>query len=405
MPGFAGDEYGSLVLGGYDTSKFHAATNVTVPFGSDVMRDLLIGVQSITTTASTTALTSATGGFYAFIDSTVAQLWLPLEVCEAFENAFGLTYDEDAELYLVNNTLHTQLQEQGANITFTLGASDSGGESVDIVFPYSAFDLQVSFPIQVNTTYYFPLKRAANSTQYTLGRTFLQEAYLIADYERRNFTVAPCAWTENAQSTIHSIISPDTVLPSDSSSSGIGGGAIAGIVIGIVAAVALIGLAVWLYRRKQQGQKRRIAELEAKAASAGDASDEGTAYEESNAAKPFISSPIGGELGADNEIHEMQAQNKVRPAEMDPQHGGVSAFGGAYDFYNSSGKGGLGVGTMSSSGVGTWQTGLSEVEGNNEPIYEMMGSDVQEMPDSRRQSWADGVEETLNSGPLHNGKR
>jgi hypothetical protein len=27
-----------------------------------------------------------------------------------------------------------------------------------------------------NTTSYFPLKRAANDTQYTLGRAFLQEA-------------------------------------------------------------------------------------------------------------------------------------------------------------------------------------------------------------------------------------
>jgi hypothetical protein len=59
----------------------------------------------------------------------------------------------------------------------------------NIVLPYTAFDLEAKHPIYPNSTRYFPLRRAANSSQYRLGRVFLQEAYIIADYERSAFSV------------------------------------------------------------------------------------------------------------------------------------------------------------------------------------------------------------------------
>jgi hypothetical protein len=72
--------------------------------------------------------------------------------------------------------MHTYLKSMNPSITFSL--SNTAGESLDIVLPYAAFDLTASFPALANgrTTNYFPLRRAANDTQYTLGRVFLQEA-------------------------------------------------------------------------------------------------------------------------------------------------------------------------------------------------------------------------------------
>lgn len=345
----------------------------------------MIGVQSITSNASSTSLASQ--GFYALIDSTIAQLWLPLSVCEAFEDSFGIEWDEDSEYYLVNDSLHSSLLESNPSVTFTLGSSSSGGDSVNVTLPYAAFDLELDFPIFENATRYFPLKRAANSTQNTLGRTFLQEAYLTVDYERRNFTVAACEWTENASSDIRSILSPDYDSDdSKSSGGGIGGGAIAGIVIGVLAAVVLVAAAVWWWRRRQQNEKERMANIEAKAAAA-DSSDQGstTAYSDNAATKTLIA----GELGNDSEIHEMQVPYKAPVAEIDSPTG--QGWGNHHEYY---GKGG-GVGTMGSGtlGTGTCQSGLSEVEGNNEQIYELQGSDVHELPDSRRQSWAEGDDE------------
>jgi hypothetical protein len=95
-----------------------------------------------------------------------------------FENAFGLIWDNGTELYLVNDSLHNALLLQNSSVAFTLG--NLSGEKVNITLPYSAFDLTASSPLVPNTTHYFPLKRAANSSQYTLGRTFFQEAYVIA---------------------------------------------------------------------------------------------------------------------------------------------------------------------------------------------------------------------------------
>lgn len=128
-------------------------------------------------------------GINAYVDSTVAQIWLPLEACKLFEKAFGLTYDAENQLYPVSNTLHKKLLAQNASITFTLGNSDSGSQNTDITLPYDSFDLQAKPPFAPNATRYFPLQRAANEKQYTLGRTFLQEACLTVDWERQNFPI------------------------------------------------------------------------------------------------------------------------------------------------------------------------------------------------------------------------
>jgi hypothetical protein len=63
-------------------------------------------------------------------------------------------------------------------LTFMLGNTVDGGQTVSIDLPYNAFDLQADYPIYPNATNYFPLRRASNDTQYTLGRVFLQEAYV-----------------------------------------------------------------------------------------------------------------------------------------------------------------------------------------------------------------------------------
>lgn len=88
--------------------------------------------------------------------------------------------------------------------------------------------------------------RAANDSQYTLGRTFLQEAYLIADYERRNFSISQCSWVENANQDIRAIRSP-----ADSIALGkkhqLTPGSIAGIVIGGPVAASAFMLGLYFY--------------------------------------------------------------------------------------------------------------------------------------------------------------
>lgn len=163
---------GSLTLGGYDVSKY-TSNELTFPFATGG-RDLTLNLTAISSDANATASLLPTE-IPVFLDSTLPYLWLPVEACTAFEEAFHLTWDDETELYLLADSTHEALLSTNPNITFTLSGSSQGGVAT-ITLPYAAFDLTASPPLVANATKYFPLKRAMNSSQYTLGRVFFQEA-------------------------------------------------------------------------------------------------------------------------------------------------------------------------------------------------------------------------------------
>jgi hypothetical protein len=254
--------FGNLVLGGYDATRFIPNINdFSFTFSQDPSRLLTIGVDSILATNTLQGTSSLTSGaHFSVIDSTVPHLWLPEDVCEQFAAAFGLTYDPHTDLYLVNDTIHERLVSLNPTLTFKLVNSlqDTTTNFTNIELPYAAFDLQASYPIYPNATNYFPIRRAANDTQYVLGRTLLQEAYLIVDYERANFTVAQAAFPDPLPAAnVVTITPPGSIDPTPASSSGLGTGAIVGIAIGAVAALALAILAFFFFRKRrtQRAQK------------------------------------------------------------------------------------------------------------------------------------------------------
>jgi len=121
----------------------------------------------------------------------------------------------------------------------------------------------VEYPYYNSTTSYFPIRRAANETQYVLGRAFLQEAYVIVDWERQNFTLGPSLHRNGVSNNIVPILSPDAITPK--SSGGLGSGAIAGIVIGAVAAFViaiLLGWFVWRRRQRLRGPMGTLTAME-----------------------------------------------------------------------------------------------------------------------------------------------
>lgn len=267
--------YGSLTMGGYDLIRSDQNHNVTFKMGVDTSRDLLVAITNVSTNGSSLLDT----GLYAFIDSTVPHIWLPLAVCAQFEQVFGLVYDNTTDLYLVNDTLHEQLLTSGANVIISLAASlaasaDSTVSTLDITLPYGAFDMVVGYPLassrEINaTSRYFPLRRASSSSEYTLGRTFLQEAYLHVDYGRSTFTVSQTQFPSDPADpgTIIAVYpdvpgqngSNEAKQPNDSSPSNkrTRNGMIAGITIGIVLSTASIVAAALFHRRfrRQRGLK------------------------------------------------------------------------------------------------------------------------------------------------------
>lgn len=240
--------FGSLIFGGYDASRF-TPNGVVFTMAGDNLRDIVLTIRSITATTASGNTTLMSTPEFAFIDSVVPELWLPVEVCQQFEKALGISLDNTTGTYLINASTHENLLNLNPNITLTLGNQKTGGPTVDIVLPYAAFDLNVTAPILPNSSsLYFPLMQATDESQYTLGRTFLQEAYVTADYNSRTFNVSQCIFDDTASAQVIAIPS---VQPTSTSNSTTGssssytkkltGGAIAGIVIGALAGFALIG--------------------------------------------------------------------------------------------------------------------------------------------------------------------
>jgi hypothetical protein len=181
------------------------------------------------------------------------QMWLPVPICEAFEAAFGLVYDNVSTLYLVNETLHATLLSR--NITVQLTVGDQANR-VTIDFPYSIFDLTVGPSFVKTKTPYFPLRRAVDSWQNALGRAFMQRAYITADYDRRTFNISRAVYSNQTDNRIFAISPPgnntsakkEAELGKDGQTkkSTLSGASIAGICIGVSAIFILLGW--FLYR-------------------------------------------------------------------------------------------------------------------------------------------------------------
>ena len=209
---------GSLTLGGYDSTRMDASKNLTIQGVQDTYQPMRLGILGIRS-GSTNLLDMP---IVAALDSIVSQIWLPISACKNFESAFGLVWDPRYELYIINETQRSILLAQNANITFTLstGSLQYTDDHLDITFPYAAFDLKAKPPFAGlnETVHYFPLKQAANETQYTLGRTFLQEAYMIADYDRDAFSLFPAVFPEsNVEPHLVTISPPESIsdVPDD----------------------------------------------------------------------------------------------------------------------------------------------------------------------------------------------
>lgn len=260
--------FGSLTFGGYDQARF-VANNISFPFDANDSRKPSLNIQAIVTQnmRNQTVSMLPDGPAYALIDFAEPHIWLPVSACDAFAEAFNLTYDNMTDLYVVDSYTHNQLIERNPSITVGLGQTANPGERVNVVLPYSAFDQQASYPIYGNATNYFPIRRANNDTQYTLGRTFFQEAYIRVDYERNNFSVHQAlfpATNENQQ------IMPILSLETENITTRVGArsetltkGAIAGVSIGSIAFLTLMLFAAfWVIqgRKAASEQNKPLAE-------------------------------------------------------------------------------------------------------------------------------------------------
>lgn len=262
---------GSLTLGGVDTTRF-----TSNKFWFDLSPGYIpsVAVRSIEVDALNVPSHWATdplplmSQYHAAtftIDSSTPYLWLPEAVCDNIARALNLTWNPEIELYVLgNDTTSEDIDSWNLSFTFRLANDLTSSEMIALQLSYDAFNLQLSYPFpglfdEYSTAQvdYFPLRRANNSQQYTIGRAFLQETYLTVDYERNAFSLAQALFPTSSEQPVLAGISrpddsewpgPNGVMPSK----GLSTGAKAGIVVGIVVVAAILTGLAWFYCFKRR---------------------------------------------------------------------------------------------------------------------------------------------------------
>ncbi|KAJ2895381.1 aspartic peptidase domain-containing protein [Zalerion maritima] len=278
----------SLTLGGYDKNRFQSHDiNFDMDGGYPAVKVRAIEASSAESdsapshwSSTTETLLMTNESVDALIDSTTPHLWLPSTICDRFALAFNLTWDEDIgyHVYGGSESDGTQLYSQFKRNTdimlkFTLSDTnnndlfDNDREVVNITVPVAAFTSLLSYPF-ANLNYgdeslpYFTLKRTTNSSKIILGRSFMQEAYLRANYDPPRFSVHqvkfPDDYSDTDIETINHVAFP-LAEEEEEEEGGLSTSALAGIVFAGCAVVT--ALVVTLYCRRRRRKSRRAREL------------------------------------------------------------------------------------------------------------------------------------------------
>ncbi|KAI8158582.1 hypothetical protein K4K49_005702 [Colletotrichum sp. SAR 10_70] len=258
----------SVTLGGYDSSRF-------VPHNTEFSLDPSDGlphalVRGIEVTVGegkavpggwgsrTQILSNMTTSFSAMIDSSTPYLWLPDAICDQFAAAFNLTYNNTFNLYTVTNEHHDNTDDFGHPLTVP--------GVVNITITAAAFAQVLRYPFMDEAIKYgdpavpyFPLRRASNFTNtLIIGRSFLQEAYLITKYDSGVFSLHQAVFPEDAQThlNISQIKQPDNSPypgpPARATIHGLSTAQMGGIAAGVVAACIVLLVAWYCLRRRKR---------------------------------------------------------------------------------------------------------------------------------------------------------
>ncbi|KAJ3571455.1 hypothetical protein NPX13_g5371 [Xylaria arbuscula] len=291
----------SLTLGGYDANRFDAhdtqfSLNSTTRQPQVLVRAITASVSDVEQaptewSSSTVPLLAFNESITAMIDSSTPHLWLPSQICDRFATTLNLTWNDTLKLYVFpdNGNLDNYRSAPDLSFTFTFSSADNTNNFgsptnmsgiVNITVSAEAFIQSLQYPL-ANISYgepaipYFPLKRAENNGQLIIGRSFLQEAYMITNYETSTFSIHKARFPENPlrNTSIETIAtSPNSPYPGPpvkDESKGITQNQIAGVVVGLcLGAIALVTTIVLVRRKrrvfKDDGNQNELQEYKEK---------------------------------------------------------------------------------------------------------------------------------------------
>lgn len=222
---------GSLYIGGYDQTRIVGNVTSQVYGGNFFQIDLLdigIGVAEGTSPFSFTSKSgllasgnSSIGSSMPInIDASVPYMYLPESTCKAISTNLPVVYNENLGLYLWNTQAasYESITSSPSFIQFTFRLNNSNSLNVTINVPFRLLNLTLDTPLVDTPTPYFPCRPSQSSTN-TLGRAFLQAAFLGANWNKAspgNFWIAqaPGPTTPSTPSVKNTLPTDGTVYPS-----------------------------------------------------------------------------------------------------------------------------------------------------------------------------------------------
>jgi hypothetical protein len=215
----------------------------------------------------------------------VPGIYLPAPTCANAAKHLPVIFDDKTGYYFWDTTSqdYHYILNSAAFLSFIL--ADTSVTNVTIKVPFKALNLTLESPIVDAPRQYFPCfdTSTQGSGYWELGRAFLQSAFFGINFDQNVTFLAQAPGPRNEQSVVRELLPGEKTVvarpaeswadtwrglwlaleegPSDAANSGqndgkLGTAAIAGIAVGGVVGVALLGAAMWWVLRRQRIKRR-----------------------------------------------------------------------------------------------------------------------------------------------------
>ncbi|KAI1415522.1 acid protease [Hypoxylon sp. FL1857] len=192
---------GSFYFGGYDQNRI---VGDVLTYQDDYTKDITlkdVGIKVIDGSSpwkfeslggllasGNSSITS--GGLQVSVDGCSPYLSLPKSTCDALAENLPVTYNQGLGLYYWNtdDPKYTQIVNSASVLEFVF-AGGSNTQNVSISVPFRHLNLTLTAPLVDNPTQYFPCYTGP-SKKYTLGRAFLQDAFVGANWGTKSWWLA-----------------------------------------------------------------------------------------------------------------------------------------------------------------------------------------------------------------------
>ncbi|KAI2626234.1 aspartic peptidase domain-containing protein [Xylaria nigripes] len=213
---------GSLYFGGYDQNRVVGKIISNTGDYTKVisLKDISIGVVD---GSSPWAFESKSGllvpdddlnsgGINVGVDGCSPYLTLPKATCDAIAENLPVDYNDALGLYIwrQDDPKYSQIVSSASSMNFTFFAG-SNTEEVVISVPFRHLNLTLTAPLVDNDQQYFPCYTGP-SNSYTLGRAFLQDAFVGANWDSSTWWLAQAPGPNIPESNIVNINSDDTTI-------------------------------------------------------------------------------------------------------------------------------------------------------------------------------------------------